>query len=88
MLFFTQSFAEADIRRMKNILLYLYSTVYCNKQSTLYCMNKKTHWRQKESKKIIPQRNRILIEQRQRIIQTFEDVNEDYLTVAATIEQF
>ena len=30
-------------------------------------------------------RNRIPLEQRQRIIQAFEDVNEDYLTVAATI---
>ena len=29
--------------------------------------------------------NRILLEQRQRIIQAFEDVSEDYLTVAATI---
>ena len=35
--------------------------------------------------KIMPSRNRILIEQRQRILQAFEDVNEDYLTVAATI---
>ena len=34
----------------------------------------------------MPPRNRILLEQRQRIIQAFEDVNEDYLTVAATIE--
>ena len=33
----------------------------------------------------MPPRNRILLEQRQRIIQAFEDVNEDYLTVAATI---
>ena len=33
----------------------------------------------------MPSRNRILIEQRQRILQAFEDVNEDYLTVAATI---
>ena len=35
--------------------------------------------------KIMPSRNRILIEQRQRNLQAFEDVNEDYLTVAATI---
>ena len=33
----------------------------------------------------MPPRNRILLEQRQRIIQAFEDVSEDYLTVAATI---
>ena len=33
----------------------------------------------------MPPRNRILLEQRQRIIQVFEDVNEDYLTVVATI---
>lgn len=33
----------------------------------------------------MPPRNRILLEQRQRIIQAFEDVNEDYLAVAATI---
>ena len=33
----------------------------------------------------MPPRNRILLEQRQRIIQAFEDVYEDYLTVAATI---
>ena len=33
----------------------------------------------------MPPRNRILLEQRQRIIQAFEDVNEDYLTVPATI---
>ena len=36
----------------------------------------------------MPKRNRILLEQRQRIIHALEDVNEDYLTVAATIEQF
>ena len=28
MLFFAESFAEADIRKMKNILLYMYSTLY------------------------------------------------------------
>ena len=33
----------------------------------------------------MPPRNRILLEQHQRIIQAFEDVNEDYLMVAATI---
>ena len=33
----------------------------------------------------MPPRNRIVLEQRQRIIQAFEDVSEDYLTVAATI---
>ena len=33
----------------------------------------------------MPPRNRILLEQRQRIIQAFKVVNEDYLTVAATI---
>ena len=33
----------------------------------------------------MPPRNRMLLEQRQRIIQAFEDVSEDYLTVAATI---
>ena len=33
----------------------------------------------------MPPRNRILLEQRQRIIQAFEGVSEDYLTVAATI---
>ena len=32
----------------------------------------------------MPPRNRILLEQRQRIIQAFEDVSEDYLTIAAT----
>ena len=32
---------------------------------------------------IMPPRN--LLEQRQRIIQAFEDISEDYLTVAATI---
>ena len=37
------------------------------------------------TEKIMPPRNRILLEQRQRIIQAFEDVSEDYLTVAATI---
>ena len=69
---------------MKNILLYIYSTV----TNRVRCMNKLTHWRQKEPKKIKAQRNRILLEQRQRIIQAFEDVKEDYLTVAATIEPF
>ena len=33
----------------------------------------------------MPPRNRILLEQRQSIFQGFEDVSEDYLTVAATI---
>ena len=33
----------------------------------------------------MPPRNRILLEQRQRIIEAFEDVSEDYFTVAATI---
>ena len=33
----------------------------------------------------MPPRNRILLEQRQRIVQASEDVNEDYLTVGATI---
>lgn len=33
----------------------------------------------------MPPRNRILLEQRQRIIQAFENVSEDYWTVAATI---
>ena len=33
----------------------------------------------------MPPRNRISLEQRERIIRAFEDVNEDYLTVAATI---
>ena len=33
----------------------------------------------------MPSRNRILLEKRQRIVQAFEDVNENYLTVAATI---
>ena len=37
------------------------------------------------TEKIMPPRNRILLEQRQRIIQAFEGVSEDYLTVAATI---
>ena len=37
------------------------------------------------TEKIMPPRNRILLEQRQRIIEAFEDVIEDYLTVAATI---
>ncbi|XP_074608680.1 uncharacterized protein LOC141863090 [Acropora palmata] len=37
------------------------------------------------TEKIMPPRNRMLLEQRQRIIQAFEDVSEDYLTVAATI---
>ena len=37
------------------------------------------------TEEIIPPRNRILLEQRQRIVQAFEDVSEDYLTVAATI---
>ena len=37
------------------------------------------------TEKIMSPRNRILLEQRQRIIQAFEDVSEDYLTVAATI---
>ena len=37
------------------------------------------------TEKIMPPRNRILLEQLQRIIQAFEDVSEDYLTVAATI---
>ena len=60
---------------------------YCSTVTNrVRCMNKQTHWRQKEPKKIIPQRNRILLEQRERTIQAFEDVNEDYLTVAATIE--
>ena len=34
------------------------------------------------TEKIMPPRNRILFEQRERIIQAFEDVSEDYLTVA------
>ena len=33
----------------------------------------------------MPPRNKILLEQRQSIFQGFEDVSEDYLTVAATI---
>ena len=37
------------------------------------------------TEKIVPPRNRILLEQRQGNIQAFEDVREDYLTVAATI---
>ena len=37
------------------------------------------------TEKIMPPRNRILLEQRQRIIQAFENVSEDYWTVAATI---
>ena len=37
------------------------------------------------TEKIMPPRNRILLEQRQGIIQAFEDVSEDYLTVAAAI---
>jgi len=37
------------------------------------------------TEKIMPPRNRILLEQRQRIIQAFEDVSEDHLTVVATI---
>ena len=82
MLFFAQSFAEADIK-WRTFVLYMYSTV----TNRVRCMNKKTHWRQEEPKKIIAQRNRILLQQRQRIIQAFEDVNEDYFAVAATIEQ-
>ena len=39
----------------------------------------------KRTEKIMPPRNRIILEQRQRIIQAFEDISEDYLTVAATI---
>ena len=59
----------------------MYSTV----TNRVRCMKKQTHWRQREPPEIVPSRNRILLEQRQRIIQAFEDVNEDYLTVAATI---
>ena len=33
----------------------------------------------------MPPRNRIVLEQQQRITEAFEDVSEDYLTVAATI---
>ena len=33
----------------------------------------------------MPPRNRIVLEQRQRITEAFEDVSEDFLTVAATI---
>jgi hypothetical protein len=34
----------------------------------------------------MPPRNRISLEQRERIFQAFEDVNEDYVMVAAIIE--
>jgi len=37
------------------------------------------------TEKFMPPTNRILLEQRQGIIQAFEDVSEDYLTVAPTI---
>ena len=37
------------------------------------------------TEKIMPPTNRILLEQRQSIFEAFEDVSEDYLTVAATI---
>ena len=39
------------------------------------------HWREKQLKKIMPRRNRISLKYQQRIVQAFEDVSEDYLTV-------
>ena len=57
---------------MKNICTVLY-TIHVDALET------------ERTEKIMPLRNRILLEQRQRIIQAFEDVSEDYLTVAATI---
>ena len=60
----------------------------CTVPSIQYCTLYSIHvdaLETERTEKIMPPRNRILLEQRQRIIQAFEDVSEDYLTVAATI---
>jgi len=77
LIFLAKSFTETY--KTKNI---------CTVLNIQYCTLYSTHVDALETeriKKIMPPINRTLLEQRQIIIQAFEDVSEDYLTVAATI---